>query len=395
MFLQYLPVPRRLNNLTFMLAYIIVYAICNCVLGCRDQRLGFEFDDFSMEFPIYLYITQHETTVTNTSSQYSDASEVSDEVFISNIESYSMDSTGITELFEYTIRPYLMHEIIPVALNVSLLNVNYANPFRAKTVISTTFASQTIVKSNIFELEIIMQFAISGALYKEEFSNELIYNAAFNFVKTKVSNNRCRLKIWKHRVTTGLTYSSTSSDSYPRISKISRNNNATLRQYSNATYWKVTSERHQHINEHQQNLDLCFMLLGDWGKGGLSGDLTNITTSTVSSTRVRHLREGQNDRHENEGHEGHEGREGRDHANHGKNSYTYQNAISKSMFHIANGHYGGFNATHVPYFNSSIVSTINEDFLKPQYIAALGDNFYNVSVEGCFFNAISICQCVL
>jgi len=120
-----------------------------------------------------------------------------------------------------------------------------------------------------------------------------------------------------------------------------------------------------------------FYLLGDWGKGGLSGDklayFWNSTASTYQrkdSTAGQRRRlpedegnehrehEGEHDEHDHEHDEEHDHNHDHDHE-HGGNEMTYQAAIGRGM------------ATYAE----------SQAQLPPSFVLALGDNFYNDGVE--------------
>jgi len=104
--------------------------------------------------------------------------------------------------------------------------------------------------------------------------------------------------------------------------------------------------------QHLSSDDLCFALIGDWGKGGLTGDITNMS---ATSTQYSNEKGGKNDKDKNKN----------------KNTYTYQNAVAKSIYAVANGAYDMF---------GHYSSTDTAEVLKPSFIGALGDNFYAYGV---------------
>lgn len=110
---------------------------------------------------------------------------------------------------------------------------------------------------------------------------------------------------------------------------------------------------------HSAQEDLCFALLGDWGKGGLSGDLTNM--SSTAEDEQGGQKNGNRNKNKDKN----------------KNTYTYQNAVGKVVYAVANAYYGRFEQ----YTGAAeAASGSTEAPLKPSFVAALGDNFYAYGV---------------
>jgi hypothetical protein len=103
----------------------------------------------------------------------------------------------------------------------------------------------------------------------------------------------------------------------------------------NSTFINVNATSRVNITSIINKTALNFYFLGDWGKGGIDGDIT-----AVSSRKLQ---------------EDHERNHDHAHEHQQKNEYTYQNAIGKAMI-------------------------VYSKTTKPKCIIALGDNFYSDGV---------------
>lgn len=92
---------------------------------------------------------------------------------------------------------------------------------------------------------------------------------------------------------------------------------------------------------------LSFYVLGDWGKGGNGGDVTNTTLVERSYNAHHRLLPGDKSDHSHEDSERYQN---------DKTEWTYQAGVANSM--------------------STVYDTVQT---PPEFVVAVGDNFYSVS----------------
>lgn len=99
---------------------------------------------------------------------------------------------------------------------------------------------------------------------------------------------------------------------------------------------------------------LEFLIIGDWGKGGNSGNILDTMSSTSGQTQLRYPQV-KYERDDSYSVSGHNKEDGKKHKH-----YTYQAAIARAMSTWA-----------------------NHSEVTPSFVVAVGDNFYGTFLSVC------------
>lgn len=370
--------------LSMFVVFKVVAVVCAMILvrvppgatGCRNYVLGHrERTDTFLQFSAKLSIRQNITA---------------SDILTSLFDELTAASLPGQTLFDQLIRFIFVEQPIPIiyALNLTHVTSTSTTSSSSEREIMTGDGTAVSCLSTVMHTDhhLTMQFTYELAADLSggdtmDLNSSMICHSICNSLNDIVSSTYGELVGTLGTLSTEYTdpnRASTFSSTYSLI------DHAHASVGSSSTALIMVSDSLRVISRlHSPRDDLCFAVIGDWGKGGLTGDITNATQVALSQSSSSSNEKG------GKGH-GH---------NHKGDTFTYQNAVAKSLYVVANGYYdlfGIYNTSGRSVIASDSVSgsadtgvsnrNVNNNHnvdsltLKPSFIAALGDNFYAYGV---------------